>query len=86
MDIAKKIIEVSQKIGTFQEFCEFSEGINRILGWEKDGCDIRCYLKSLKEIVFDPSKDYHYWGNIFIRQAVKYLKVFDSMFKYIWSF
>ena len=81
MDPAQKIIEVSQKIGTVQEFCEFSEGIHKILGCHKDDCDMRCYLTSFKEIFFDPNKDYDHSINVFIGQLVKYPKVSDSVFK-----
>lgn len=78
MDIAQKIIEVGQRLGSAKDFYEFSKKLHTTLGCSKVSCDIKSYIDSLKDVT-DLNKDYDYCKNIFIIQSVNYQKVFNSL-------
>lgn len=81
MNVVQKIVEVSQKISTVQEFYEFSEGIHKMFECDQTDSDIKNYLEALREIIFNPYEDYDFPRNFFFKQSMKYPKDFNSMFK-----
>lgn len=81
MNAVQKIVKVSQKISTVQEFYEFSEGIHKMFECDQTDSDIKNYLEALREVIFNPYEDYDFPRNFFFKQSMKYLKDFNSMFK-----
>lgn len=81
MNAVQKIVKVSQKISTVQEFYEFSEGIHKMFECDQTDSDIKNYLEALREIIFNPYEDYDFPRNFFFKQSMKYPKDFNSMFK-----
>ena len=81
MDLAQKIIEVSQEFGSICVFCVFTDQIHKNIGCQKNHCYIKYFLEPLKEAIPDPIKDYDSIRNLFIRQTVNYPDVFNYMFK-----
>ena len=81
MNVVQKIIEVSQKIGTVQEFYEFSEGIQRCLSVIKLIVTLKTTLKHSGKL-FLIHEDYNFPRNFFFNQSMKYPKAFNSMFKF----
>ena len=81
MELVQKIIEVSQEFGSIRVFCEFTDQFHKNIDCQKNHCIIKCFLEPLKEAITDPLKDYDFVRNLFIRQSVNYLHVFNCMFK-----
>lgn len=81
MNAVQKIVKVSQKISTVQEFYEFSEGIHKMFECDQTDSDIKNYLEALRDIIFNPYEDYDFPRNFFFKQSMKYPKDFNSMFK-----
>lgn len=81
MNAVQKIVKVSQKISTVQEFYEFSEGIHKMFECDQTDSDIKNYLEALREVIFNPYEDYDFPRNFFFKQPMKYPKDFNSMFK-----
>ena len=81
MNAVQKIVKVSQKISTVQEFYEFSEGIHKMFECDQTDSDIKNYLEALREVIFNPYEDYDFPRNFFFKQSMKYPKDFNSMFK-----
>ena len=75
MDLAQKIIEVSQEFGSICVFCVFTDQIHKNIGCQKNHCYIKYFLEPLKEAIPDPIKDYDSIRNLFIRQTI-YLYLF----------
>ena len=49
---------------------------------DQTDCDIKNYLETLREIIFNPYEDYNFPRNLFFNQSMKYPKAFNSMFKF----
>ena len=81
MYVVKHILEVSQKLCSIQQFCEFCEDIHKINKRKNDNYDIKKYNDLLKEVVFNCEQDYNYRINFFVKMSVEYPKVFGSLFK-----
>ena len=81
MELVQKIIEVSQEFGSICVFCEFTDQVHKNIGYQKNHCNIKCFLEPLKKAIPEPLKDYDSIRNLFIRQSVNYPHVFNFMFK-----
>ena len=81
MYVVEQILEVSQKLCSIQQFCEFCEDIHKITKCKNDNCDIKKYNDLLREVVFNCEQDYNYRINVFVKMSVEYPKVFGSLFK-----
>ena len=81
MYVVKQILEVSQKLCSIQQFCEFCEDIHKITKCKDDNCDIKKYNDLLRELVFNCEQDYEYRINFCVKMSVEYPKVFSSLFK-----
>ena len=79
MEIVENILEVSSKLGSIQQFCEFGEDTHKITKCNDDCCNIRIYNDLLRTTVFDPELDYDYRINFFVKNSVEYHKVYQSM-------
>ena len=53
MYVVEHILEVSQKLCSIQQFCEFCEDIHKINKRKNDNYDIKKYNDLLKEVVFN---------------------------------
>ena len=49
---------------------------------DQTDCDIKNYLETLREIIFNPYEDYNFPRNFFFNQSMKYPKAFNSMLKF----
>ena len=80
MEKDKKIIEISFKLGTIQQFCEFVEDVHKITKCQKSDCLIEVYSAELRKVVFDAMVDYDVSRNFFIKLSVESPEVFWAMF------
>ena len=62
------ILDVSSKLGSIQQFCEFSEDIHKIIKCSDDCCNIRIYNDLLRKTVFNPGLDYDYRIKFFVKK------------------
>ena len=69
MELAQKIIEVSQAFGSIRVFCEFTDQVHKNIRCQKNNCDVKCFLEPLKEAIPDHLKDYDSVRNLFIRKS-----------------
>ena len=58
MAIVENILEVSSKLSSIQQFCEFTEDIHKITKCSDDYCSIRIYNDLLRTTAFDPELDF----------------------------
>ena len=61
MAIVENILEVSSKLSSIQQFCEFTEDIHKITKCSDDCCSIRIYNDLLRTTSFDPELDFDYF-------------------------
>ena len=80
MEKDKKIIEISFKLGTIQQFCEFVEDVHKITKCQKSDCLIEVYSAELRKVVFDAMVDYDVSRIFFIKLSVESPEVFWAMF------
>lgn len=52
MEKVKQIIEISSKIETIQQFCDFIGDVYKITNCKKSDCPIATYWSDLKKVVF----------------------------------
>ena len=78
--ILEHILEVSSKLGSIQQFCEFCEEIHKITKCNNDDCSIGIYTNLIRN-VFNPELNYDYRRIFFVKKLVGYPKVFKSMFR-----
>ena len=47
MDLSEKLIEVSWKLGTIQQFCDFVEDIHKMIGCETPDWNVEVFSATL---------------------------------------
>lgn len=65
MDLFENLIDASSKLGSIQEFCEFTDDIRNAIGCDKPESDILNFLKPLKGVILNRHKDYDYRRNFY---------------------
>ena len=81
MEKVEQITEISSKLGTTQQFCEFIEDIHKIANCKISDCPIGVYSDELRKVVSDPMVDYDVRRNFFIKLSVESPEVFWAMFQ-----
>ena len=81
MEKVEKIIEVSFKLGTIQQFCEFVEDVHKITKCQMSDCSIEVYSAELRKVIFDPMVDYDIRRIFFVKVSVESPEVFLAMFQ-----
>ena len=81
LEKVEKIIEISSKLGTIQQCCEFIEDIHKITKCQKPDFPIEIFSAELRKVVFDLMVDYDVHRNFFIKLSVDASKVFWAMFQ-----
>ena len=66
IEVVENILDVSSKLSSIQQFCEFSEDIHKITKCSGNCCNIRIYHDLLRTTVFDPELDYDYRIKCFV--------------------
>lgn len=74
-------IENSSTLGKIQKLLEFSEEVHEIAKCTKEVCPIGMYNEKLRKVVLNPSLDYDYNRNFFLKTLVEY-PVFQSISNY----
>ena len=64
MEKVEQIIEISSKLETIQQFCEFVEDVHKITKCQKSDYPIDIYSAELGKKVFDSMVDYDVCTNV----------------------
>ena len=64
MEKVEQIIEISSKLETIQQFCEFVEDVHKITKRQKSDYPIDIYSAELGKKVFDSMVDYDVCTNV----------------------
>ena len=81
MEMFENPVEVGSQLSSVQEFYEFLKYIHKMFGCQDSECDIAKFFTPMKDVIFDPNKDYDYKRNFFMAQAVKVSSVFGTLFQ-----
>ena len=81
MEMFENLVKVGSQLSSVQEFYEFTEHIHKMIGCKDVECDISKFYTPLKDVIYDPNKDYDYKRNFFMDQDIKFPNVFNMMFQ-----
>ena len=81
MEKVEQIIEISSKLETIQQFCEFVEDVHKITKCQKSDYPIDIYSAELGKKVFDSMVDYDVCTNVSFKFWFESSKAFWAMFQ-----